>query len=84
VVFVVRDARANIRSILSRLGLPGDLDEVSDEERTAVPAAGDRCWTRAPWERPPDLEMCGHNAARLGYDLRDDPCGQASNRRTLI
>lgn len=36
-VFVVRDPRANIRSILSRLRLPGDVDDLSDEQRRAVP-----------------------------------------------
>jgi hypothetical protein len=30
-VFIVRDPRQNIRSILNRLGLPGHLDELGDE-----------------------------------------------------
>src|SRR4051794_10325472 len=37
VVFVVREPRANIRSILSRLGLPGDADELTAAQRAAVP-----------------------------------------------
>jgi len=157
VVFVVRDGRANIRSILSRLGLPGDVPDLSGEQRRAVPegwrpvldpsALGTstgtyietlaRRWnaavdvylrhaeemtllkyedfvadkggsiaaiahglglpsrrdiggsvdrqfqpagSRAPYERffgdrnlTRIIEMCGHNAGRLGYDLRDDP-----------
>jgi hypothetical protein len=37
VVFVVRDPRANIRSILSRLGLPGDVDDLSEQQQSALP-----------------------------------------------
>jgi len=161
VVFVVRDARANIRSILSRLGLPGDADDLTDEQRAAVPegwrpvvdpsALGTstgtyietlaRRWnaavdvymqhaedmtllryedfvadktgsiaglahtlglpsrrgiggsvdrqfqpagSRAPYERffggrnlTRIIEMCGPNAGRLGYDLRDDARARA-------
>ncbi len=36
VVFVVRDPRDNIRSLLNRRGLPGDLEELSDELRASL------------------------------------------------
>jgi glycosyltransferase involved in cell wall biosynthesis/2-polyprenyl-3-methyl-5-hydroxy-6-metoxy-1,4-benzoquinol methylase len=34
-VFIVRDPRENIRSILDRLGLPGDLDALGSQDREA-------------------------------------------------
>ena len=36
-VYVIREPRANIRSILSRLGLPGDAEDLSQAELDAVP-----------------------------------------------
>jgi hypothetical protein len=39
VVFVVRDPRANLRSILQRLGLPCDIEDLSDERIVATPGS---------------------------------------------
>jgi Sulfotransferase family len=50
VVFVVREPRANIRSILSRLGLPGDADELTAAQRAVVPAV---------WRAVLDPELLG-------------------------
>jgi hypothetical protein len=41
-VFIVRDPRQNIRSILNRLGLPGHLDELGDGHRALL--AGKKGW----------------------------------------
>lgn len=36
-VFVLRDPRDNIRSLLNRLSIPGDLDEISERHYKAMP-----------------------------------------------
>lgn len=41
-VFIARDPRQNIRSILNRLGLPGDLDELGEEHHRLL--AGKEGW----------------------------------------
>jgi len=57
-VFVVRDPRDNIRSILDRLDLPGDLETIDDEHWAALP----RPWRlilgegQPGWERRTYLE----------------------------
>ena len=54
-LFIVRDPRDNIRSLLDRLALPGNQADLSSEQWNAVPDS----WKRAidgSW-----LGICGHN-----------------------
>ncbi len=65
-IFVSRDPRDNIRSILDRLGLPGDLVRLGEERRAQVPAAW-RLALEGGWPVPPCENYVGTLARR--WDL---------------
>ena len=74
-VFVVRDPRQNIRSILNRLGLPGDQDEF-DEELLSQTVTNWNSWKSVVdgrWLGIPHRDYVGALAARwnLMFDVFD-------------